>query len=106
MGHRSALGLTIAGLSVAGVLGLSVAAARSTQEVVTIHVRGAHTLSVYCGGEETVHVRGDEAKLVPATAHCFIEAPLSPVMPLRGELEIGGRSRVDCDRVNMTLDCN
>ena len=106
MRRRGTLTLAAAiGSIVACGLGFSVAAARSTPTVVTIHVPGARTISVYCGGDDTVHADGDEAQVEPATSHCHIEAPLSPVMPLRGELQVGASDRVECLRENMTLIC-
>jgi len=73
--------------------------------VITVRVPGARTVSVYCGGEPTVHADGSEARIEPRDTHCFIEAPWSPAMPLRGEFDLTGRPVVECRRDNMKLVC-
>ncbi len=88
-----------------GGAGLSVAVARSGPAAVTIHVPGARNISVYCGGDQTIHADGDEVTLEPTTPHCVLVAPWTAVMPLRGELAVGNRSRVECLRSNLTLRC-
>ncbi|MEM6931518.1 MAG: hypothetical protein AAF602_31600 [Myxococcota bacterium] len=90
-----------------GGLGLSVAVAQSPAMPAEIVVRvpGARNVSIYCGGDETVHARGSEARIAPATRQCVLTAPWTPVMPLRGEFEVAG-SVVECRRVNMRLRCD
>jgi len=105
--RRATLTLAIAlgGLVVLG-LGRSVAAARSTVGEVTIRVPGALTIAVYCGGEDTVHVWGDVVRIEPTERRCYIEAPWSPAMPLRGEFDlVNASATVECVRDNMRLVC-
>ncbi len=72
---------------------------------VTITVPGALNLSLHCGGDETHHSDGPSAQVVPDGHLCDVEAPLSPAMPLRGQLEITGAASYTCARDGMELDC-
>ncbi|MEO0604426.1 MAG: hypothetical protein AAF211_23535, partial [Myxococcota bacterium] len=56
--------LLVAAVTTALCLGLSVAVAQSPAMPAEIVVRvpGARNVSIYCGGDETVHARGNEAR--------------------------------------------
>ena len=68
-------------------------------------VPGALRLAVHCGGAHTVHQRGETAEFVPVGSVCEIEAPLSPVMPLRGQLQVTRSRFYRCERAGMDLQC-
>jgi hypothetical protein len=72
---------------------------------VTVEVPGAIAVSVYCGGDETTHVSGTEATLTPSERTCYVEAPLTPVMPLRGSFSVGSAASYRCERDNVALSC-
>ena len=74
---------------------------------VELHVPGAISVHVYCGGETFMTAKGvfDTLTFSPDGARCDVEAPLSPVMPLRGTLEIGGGDRYRCVRQGIDLIC-
>jgi hypothetical protein len=74
---------------------------------ISVRVKGAVSVSVFCGGEHTWHTDGELLTFSPDGARCEIEAPLSAVMPLRGTLEIEGSARsYECGRVRMDLVCS
>ena len=72
---------------------------------VELHVPGALRLAVYCGGDTTVHQQGPRATFVPEGPRCRVDAPLSPVMPVRGELELTSARRYTCGRDGVMLAC-
>lgn len=72
---------------------------------VTISVPGAMNVSAYCGGE-TRFADGEEISFSPEHGACELEAPLSPVMPLRGSFELSRADRYVCDRDGMDLVCH
>lgn len=72
---------------------------------ITLSVPGAMNLAVHCGGDATYFADGEQIEFVPEGTTCDIEAPLSPVMPVRGELELGWASRYKCTRHAMELVC-
>jgi hypothetical protein len=89
-----------------GSAGLAIGAGGGHTGAITITVPGAMNLAVHCGGEETHFSDGDVIRLVPEGTTCDIEAPLSPVMPVRGELAVDGwSSGYRCRRKAMELDC-
>lgn len=71
---------------------------------VDLDVPGAMTLSVFCGGT-TVHGQGTTIQFLARDQRCDIEAALSPVMPLRGTVEIGDPGRYRCRRNGTELQC-
>ncbi|HHO53297.1 MAG TPA: hypothetical protein ENK18_21105 [Deltaproteobacteria bacterium] len=73
---------------------------------VSVTVPGAISLSLHCGGEETHHASGSSTRFTPDGPRCDVEAPLSPVMPLRGQLELTGAASYTCERIGMELDCS
>ncbi|MEN0061722.1 MAG: hypothetical protein AAGA48_06195 [Myxococcota bacterium] len=102
---RRALAATFGGMLIVVGLGLSAAVAQNTPALITVHVPGAQTVAVYCGGEDTVHAKGEVVAFAPASLQCFIEAPWTAAMPLRGEFRVGRSSQLLCRRANMTLRC-
>lgn len=72
---------------------------------VTLEVEGALNVSAYCGGEDTHFAEGEALTFVPEAARCDLEAPLSPQMPLRGQVVLDGGGRYRCDRRDMSLVC-
>jgi len=78
---------------------------------VTVKVPGAIQVSVFCGGDTTYRTEGPNVDTLvfepgPAdTTHCEIEAPLSPVMPLRGTLTLSRAWSYRCDRDGVVLAC-
>lgn len=73
---------------------------------VTIEVPGAASIAVHCGGDETHHGDGPSISFQPDGTRCDIEAPLTAVLPLRGELELGRATRYKCVRDHMDLACS
>lgn len=78
---------------------------RAPDGPITLQVPGALRISAHCGGDDTVHQRGDTAEFVPQGPRCEIEAPLSPVMPLYGQLELTSARSYRCERAGMELRC-
>ena len=75
---------------------------------VTLFVPGAINIHVYCGGASTFMTdRGEHDSLdfAPDGASCDVEASLSPVMPLRGSLQLGASARYRCVRQGVDLIC-
>lgn len=72
---------------------------------VRIKVPGAMNLSVHCGGTVTHFADGELIEFIPEGDRCDIEAPLSPVMPVRGELALGRSLDYECTRRAMELVC-
>lgn len=97
--------MAIPGMGLVGALVGGVAVASGSPSV-TLHVPGARTIAVYCGGDGTVHADGTSVTFDPETPHCYLEAPLTAVMPLRGEFHVGGRTEIRCRRDNMRLICD
>ena len=73
--------------------------------VVRLTVPGAMNLSVHCGGTVTHFADGDHIEFSPEGPSCDLEAPLSPVMPVRGELVLGRSLDYECTRHAMELIC-
>lgn len=80
---------------------------------VTVHVPGAIQISAHCGGETTYRTQGANQDTltfqtgVGDTTTCELEAPLSPVMPLRGQLLLSRDSwTYRCDRDGVVLVCH
>ncbi len=71
---------------------------------VTVTVPGAMNLSAFCGGE-TRFADGEQISFSPEHDACDLEAPLSPVMPLRGRLTLSRATSYVCDRKGMDLEC-
>jgi hypothetical protein len=71
---------------------------------VTVSVPGAMNVSAYCGGE-TRFADGEQISFSPEHETCELEAPLSPVMPLRGQLTLSRATAYVCDRKGMDLEC-
>jgi hypothetical protein len=95
-----------AGLIGALVLGTGAVLASSSEGgAVTIRVPGAINISAYCGGEQTHFADGEQITFVPEGNRCDLEAPLSQVMPLRGQIDLGRSSTYRCDRDGMDLVC-
>jgi hypothetical protein len=95
-------------VAILGIAGLAIGAGAvpSRAGAITITVPGAMSLAVHCGGDETHFADGDEIRVVPEGQSCDIEAPLSPVMPVRGELRVDGWSAAyRCQRKAMELHC-
>ncbi len=72
---------------------------------ITVEVPGAISLSVYCGGDETAHGERAEVSFTPAGGTCYVEAPLTPAMPLRGQFELAEANHYRCVRDNVALSC-
>ncbi len=77
---------------------------RTAAGIVEIHVPGAMTTSVACG-RLSVNADGDTTHFVASPGRCRVEAALTPVMPLRGEIELSGAGRYVCSRRDDSLDC-
>lgn len=92
-------------LGAGGVL-LPTSAGGHTTGPITVTVPGALNISLHCGGEETHHANGSSTSFTPDGSLCDVEAPLSPVMPLRGQLELTGASAYTCARSGMELSCS
>ena len=76
----------------------------TSESAYEIAVQGTLRMSVTCGAT-TVHQEGDRVRFLAAPGACEVEAMLSPVMPVRGQvtLEVPGRYR--CERVEVDLQC-
>lgn len=76
----------------------------------SINVPGAMNLAVYCGGEVTHFADGEWIEFVPESTApgtvCELEAPLSGVMPVRGQVVLDGSSRYHCVRQAMEYRCS
>jgi hypothetical protein len=72
---------------------------------VELHVPGAMNISVFCG-EETVHGQGTRVRFLARDRECEVEISLSPVMPLRGSLQVAGPGAYRCQREGMELLCS
>lgn len=72
---------------------------------VTVSVPGAMNVSAFCGGE-TRFADGEQISFSPEHEVCDLEAPLSPVMPLRGQLTLSRATSYVCEREGMDLDCH
>jgi hypothetical protein len=72
---------------------------------VTVSVPGAMNVSAYCGGE-TRFADGEQISFSPELEGCDLEAPLSPVMPLRGHLTLTRATEYVCARKGMDLECS
>ncbi|MEQ1506106.1 MAG: hypothetical protein ABMB14_27990 [Myxococcota bacterium] len=71
----------------------------------TLTVPGAMNLAVHCGGDDTYFADGEQITFVPDGPRCDVEAPLSPVMPVRGMLDVGRSGGYRCVRKAMELVC-
>lgn len=99
---------TVGVLGLVSILGLGTGAVLHTAGPagpVVLTVPGAMNLSVHCGGEVTHFADGEQIEFVPDGPSCDIEAPLSPVMPVRGALTVGWSSKYECSRHAMELVC-
>jgi hypothetical protein len=72
---------------------------------ITVSVPGAMNVSAFCGGE-TRFADGEQISFSPEHEVCELEAPLSPVMPLRGSLTLSRATEYACDRKGMDLVCH
>lgn len=87
------------------ILGAVGCSSGTPEGAITLTVPGALRIAAHCGGEETVHQRGDTAEFVPAGPLCEIEAPMSPVLPLYGQLRVGSERAYRCERHGVDLEC-
>jgi hypothetical protein len=80
--------------------------------LIRVHVPGAIQVSVYCGGVTTHRTQAANADTLEfereqgESTHCELEAPISPVMPLRGTLELTSAGSYRCDRDGVVLVCH
>lgn len=93
------------GLGMGGAMMLPTNAVSQPAGPITVTVPGAVSVSVYCGGDETAHGKQGEVTFTPEGATCYVEAPLTPVMPLRGAFELGAANSYRCERDNVELVC-
>ncbi|MFT4628442.1 MAG: hypothetical protein ACI8PZ_007137 [Myxococcota bacterium] len=75
-----------------------------TPGAVHLQVSGAMALTVFCG-DTTVNREGNEIRFLARDQECKIEAALSPVMPIRGELFVTTPGRYRCSRDGTELLC-
>lgn len=102
---RYAVALAVVAALGIGTGALVLPSSSSASGPVTVRVPGAISVAVHCGGN-TVHGDGEEISFTPADPLCDIEAPLTPVMPLRGQLQVGSARAYSCARKGMDLDCS
>ena len=100
----------MAGVALVGALCLATGAVIGTASggpagEVTIHVPGALNVSAYCGGNKTHFADGEAVTFLPEGTMCDLEAPLSQVMPLRGQIELSRATSYRCERRAMDLIC-
>jgi hypothetical protein len=98
----------VLGVAAGGMLWSSPSGTPSLPASVSLHVPGAISVHVYCGGKETFMTpkgEHDTLSFAPDGASCDVEAPLSPVMPLRGRLQVGDATRYRCVRQGVDLIC-
>lgn len=72
---------------------------------ITVTVPGAMLVSAFCGSGETARSSTDTLTFVPAGTTCDIEAPLTPAIPLRGQLAVGSSDAYRCVRAGLDLVC-
>ena len=87
------------------VLAAQILACNGPNEEISLEVQGARRLSIHCGGEQTIHEPGNRTTFVPDGPRCRVEAAVSPVMPLHGELIITQAGHYTCSRRGMDLQC-
>ena len=72
---------------------------------VDLHVSGAMALTVFCDGT-TVNRDGTDIRFLARDESCEIEAALSPVMPIRGQVFVTSPGRYRCSRDGTDLICS
>lgn len=72
---------------------------------VSLHVNGAMALTVFCG-TTTVHSDGTDVDFLARDEPCEVEAALSPVMPVRGQLYVTSPGAYRCTRDGTVLICS
>lgn len=75
---------------------------------ITLTVPGAMQINVFCGGsvtERSAEATPETLTFVPAGPTCDVEAPLTPAIPLRGELAVGPGDAYLCVRSGLDLVC-
>ncbi len=77
----------------------------ASEESYQIEVEGTLRMSVTCG-PTTVHQEGSEVRFLASPGACEVEAMLSPVMPVRGQVTLAAPGRYRCERVEVDLQCS
>ncbi len=76
----------------------------TSEKAYEIAVEGTLRMSVTCA-TTTVHQEGSSARFLAAPGVCEVEAMLSPVMPVRGQVNLAAPGRYRCERVEVDLQC-
>jgi hypothetical protein len=105
MGRTTVALAGLSGLVVGLAGGMIVRPGASDASVVELHVPGAQSISVHCNGT-TVNTDGTDVTFVAGEGACHVEAPLTAVMPLKGDLHVSMPGQYACARQNDHLECD